>query len=92
MRAEAMRALSEQEKAELKTCTEIPAVMGVPVFEGNTLNDHWRNLSSTMNERTTLRLYELFLTGLEGNEELTKVMNERIFTAKIRKALCHSGR
>ncbi|RUS28765.1 hypothetical protein BC938DRAFT_481473 [Jimgerdemannia flammicorona] len=86
MRAEAMRALSEQEKAELKTFTEIPAVVGVPVFEGNTLNDHWRNLSSftpsTTVERTTLRLHELFLTGLEGNEELTKAMNERTFTAK----------
>ncbi|RUP50104.1 hypothetical protein BC936DRAFT_140319 [Jimgerdemannia flammicorona] len=86
MRAEAVRALSEQEKAELKTFTEIPAVMGVPVFEGNTLNDRWRNLSSftssTTVERTTLRLHELFLTGLEGNEALRKVMNERTFTAK----------
>ncbi|RUO95728.1 hypothetical protein BC936DRAFT_143352, partial [Jimgerdemannia flammicorona] len=86
MRAEAMRALSEQEKAKLKTFTETPAVMGVPVFEGNTLNDRWRNLSSftpsTTVERTTLRLHELFLTGLEGNEALTKAMNERTFTAK----------
>ncbi|RUS14603.1 hypothetical protein BC938DRAFT_477292, partial [Jimgerdemannia flammicorona] len=61
MRAEAMRALSEQEKAELKTCTEILAVMGVLVFEGNTLNDHWRNLSSIMNEYTMLQLHELFI-------------------------------
>ncbi|RUS29180.1 hypothetical protein BC938DRAFT_480956 [Jimgerdemannia flammicorona] len=85
MRAEAIRALSEQEKAELKTFTEVPAVMGIPVFEGSTLNDHWRNLSSTPSttvERTTFRLHELFLTGLEGNEELTKAMNERTFTAK----------
>ncbi|RUP49001.1 hypothetical protein BC936DRAFT_143500 [Jimgerdemannia flammicorona] len=67
MRAEAIRALSEQEKAELKTFTDIPAVMGVPVFEGSTLKDHWQNLSSftpsTTVERTTLRLHELFLTG-----------------------------
>ncbi|RUP45466.1 hypothetical protein BC936DRAFT_148145 [Jimgerdemannia flammicorona] len=83
MRAEAIRALSEQEKAELKTFTEVPAVMGIPVFEGvgintyrefshvgvvgrtvlrSTLNDHWRNLSSTPSttvERTTFRLHEL---------------------------------
>ncbi|RUS14565.1 LOW QUALITY PROTEIN: hypothetical protein BC937DRAFT_93633 [Endogone sp. FLAS-F59071] len=34
MRAEAMCALSEQEKAELKTFTEIPAVVGIPVLKG----------------------------------------------------------
>ncbi|RUS30537.1 hypothetical protein BC938DRAFT_479267 [Jimgerdemannia flammicorona] len=66
MRAEAIRALSEQEKAELKTFTDVPAVMGVPFLRG-TLKDHWQNLSSftpsTTVERTTLRLHELFLTG-----------------------------